>query len=144
MTAKFRKHSWLLALLLIPVIVMGVGGSFLLAQEDAVTLAKMDAEQHTSKILWFAAGFFLNIFGWILAYFITPTPPASRLVGKSPEWVAVYSDAYKEKAKSIQTKYALYGCLLNTALQTGIAAITLLPSLLSATTAAGAGYSYGY
>ena len=36
-------------------------------------------------------------------------PPASRLLGKSPEYVTFYTDAYKAKAKNIQGRAALIG-----------------------------------
>ena len=33
------------------------------------------------------------------------------MLGKTPEYVALYSDCYKAEAKSIQTKKATNGCL---------------------------------
>ena len=43
-------------------------------------------------------------------------PPSERLLGKSPEYVAFYTDAYISKARSIRRKWAtagaVTGCLL--------------------------------
>ena len=44
------------------------------------------------------------------AYFYSPTPSASALLGKSYDYVAAYTDAYKATAKSIQTRNAWFGC----------------------------------
>lgn len=79
------------------------------AQDPRVD-AEREAERKTSKILWYGAGCLLNGLGIILAYVVVPTPSASALVGKSSDYVAYYTDAYRDKAKSIQTKYAWYGC----------------------------------
>ena len=38
-----------------------------------------------------------------------PSPPAGRFIGKSPEYVSVYTDAYKSKALSLRTKSAAAG-----------------------------------
>ncbi len=142
MMAKFRKHSWLLALLLIPVLAIGVGGSMLLAQEDAITLAKMDAKQHTSKLMWFGAGFVFGVLGWIAAHVVEPSPPASRIVGKSPDWVVIYTETYKNEAKKIQTKYALYGCLAGGLAEA--AALGCYYGLLASSLSSTTDYDYSY
>ena len=48
-----------------------------------------------------------------------PDPPPSRLIGKSAEYVEVYTSTYKSKRSEIQTKWAaagylVGGCLLGT------------------------------
>lgn len=44
-----------------------------------------------------------------------PSPPAARLVGKSPEYVETYTEAYKAKVKNLQLSAAvpggIVGCL---------------------------------
>ena len=77
--------------------------------EGRVT-GEADAESATNKGLWFIAGCLGGVLGLIISYVYTPTPPSSRLLGKSPEYVAAYSDAYREKAKKLQTNMALTGC----------------------------------
>lgn len=82
---------------------------------DAVVLAQQRAESDVNKTLWMGAGCLLGITGVILAYIIEPSPPTAALVGKPPEYTATYIRAYKEKARNIQAKYALYGCLIGSA-----------------------------
>jgi len=87
---------------------------------EACVQAKQDAEMEINKAMWFAGGCLLGIFGLGAAYLIKPNPPASRLVGKSPEYVASYSDCYKERGASIQTSSSMYGCLVGTAAQVAL------------------------
>ena len=44
-------------------------------------------------------------------YFYEPSVPASALIGKSPEYVAFYTDTYILKSKDLQFQYALEGCI---------------------------------
>jgi hypothetical protein len=78
--------------------------------DEARIAGERDADQETSAALWFIAGCGVGALGVVGAYVISPNPSASKLLGKSPEYVAAYTDAYKEKAKSIQTKNAWIGC----------------------------------
>ncbi len=73
--------------------------------------AEMQAEQDINGTTWLLIGCVLGIWGYLIAYVLESNPPASALVGKSPEYVAKYTDCYKQKAKQIKTKNALYGCL---------------------------------
>jgi hypothetical protein len=81
--------------------------------------ACMDAEaaasSNTSGGSWFAIGCLLTWVGWLIAYSMEPSPPATAMLGKSPEYVASYSDCYKRKAKDIRSRNALIGCLVGTA-----------------------------
>ncbi len=97
-------------ILIIFLCVAVVGLPILSYAQDPAKDAQLAAEENTSKILWFGAGFLGGIIGVILAYVIKPSPPASTLVGKSPDYVAAYTDAYKDECKRIQTKYAWIGC----------------------------------
>ena len=46
----------------------------------------------------------------IIAIYISPVHlPAGRLIGKSPEYVEFYTDAYQRKTRSLQTKWAAAG-----------------------------------
>lgn len=86
---------------------------------DAAT-ACMDAEaaaaSQTSGGSWFAIGCLLTWVGWLIAYAMEPAPPATALLGKSPEYVATYTDCYKRKAKDLRSKNAMIGCLVGTAM----------------------------
>lgn len=78
---------------------------------SACAQAQMDAENDINGTIWFGAGCLLGLIGWGAAYVVKPSPPATRLVGKSPEYVAQYTDCYIEAGKKIQTKKAMNGCL---------------------------------
>ena len=49
---------------------------------------------------------------FILTYNHNPSPPVDRLVGKSPEYIERYTEAYRKKARRIRTQSAVAGCLL--------------------------------
>lgn len=78
--------------------------------DAACRAGERDADQETSGTLWFFAGCGLGVLGVVGAYVIKPDPPTSRLIGKSQEYVSYYTDCYRAKAVSIQTKNAWYGC----------------------------------
>lgn len=83
------------------------------SQLDACTQATMDAKNDTPGALWFGAGCLLNFWGLGAAYIIEPSPSAMKLMGKDAEYVAIYTDCYKDAGKSIQTSKALTGCLVS-------------------------------
>ncbi|MBC8484844.1 MAG: hypothetical protein H8D45_02235 [Bacteroidetes bacterium] len=88
----------------------------LLAQQadNPIYDAERQAMLDVDKTLWLAIGCLIGFVGVAVGYLIEPKPPQSALLGKSPEYVAVYTDAYQKKAKSIQGTQALYGCIANT------------------------------
>ncbi|MFQ6032190.1 MAG: hypothetical protein ACE5K2_04635 [Candidatus Zixiibacteriota bacterium] len=85
-----------------------------LAQEvsgaDACAEGERDAEADVSKTVFFIVGCVGSVAGLLVAYIYQPSPPAAKLLGKSPEYVAMYTDCYKRKAKNIQIKTTLIGC----------------------------------
>lgn len=94
-------------------------------QAEAITAAEQDANKDVNIPFWFGAGcilsglfFFQEPFGYIAApagivgaYFYRPTPPPSRLIGKSLEYVDAYTSAYQLKRGSTQALWASAGCL---------------------------------
>ncbi len=84
-------------------------------QQQAIADAEQDVSTNVNGNLWFLGGCFGNITVIIIANVFEPTPPASRLLGKSPEYIAVYTDTYRAKATNLQTSRALAGCLTGTA-----------------------------
>ena len=82
-------------------------------QAEAIAAAEADAVVDTNTTFWFIVGCFGSLFGLLYANYDVPSAPASRLLGKSPEYVAFYSDAYTIKAKKLQTDQALRGCIGN-------------------------------
>ena len=80
-------------------------------QAEAVAAAERDAQNYTNKGLWFLAGGCCGI-GISIAGRHEPSLPAGQLLGKSPEYVAFYAAAYREKAKELQTNNAIAGCVI--------------------------------
>ena len=83
-------------------------------QMEAIAAAERDAQSDINKGLWFLTGCIGNVGGIIRAHSAEPTPRATRLLGKSPEYVAFYTEAYTEKSKKLQANSALGGCVAGT------------------------------
>ena len=79
---------------------------------DAQLRAEQDAESDAKKVSWFFIGFFGNIIGVLIASIYEPMPPASRVLEKSPEYTALYTDSYKAKSRSIQLRLSLIGLVV--------------------------------
>lgn len=80
--------------------------------EQAVADAEKDAAAHFNRTLWFSTGCFFPLIGPIFSQRYQPFMPTARALGKSPEYVAFYYDAYKVKTKKIQYTWSLVGCLV--------------------------------
>jgi hypothetical protein len=116
-----RRFRTLVSLILLPVMLsmtvvailpeIAVAQSSTATTENACMDGQMSAKASVSGGLWFFAGC-LGLIGLLAAYIVEPSPPASSLLGKSPEYVARYTDCFKQEAKSIQTKNAITGCLV--------------------------------
>ncbi len=107
------------------------------AQElaDACVQAKMDAQADVNETMWFVIGCLLGFpIGWpILPMVIEPSPPATRLIGKSPEYVATYTQCFKEEGKRIQQNQALMGCIIGSVIVVGGYLILWMAALETAT-----------
>ena len=90
----------------------------------AIVAAKADANKDVNKPLWFGAGCLLSglasllkpygyvmLLGGLGGYIYQPAPPPSRLIGKSPEYIAAYTSAYKSKIGNVQANLMGIGCL---------------------------------
>ena len=88
---------------------------------EAKAAAEADAESQTNKTAWLALGCLGGVIAVVAGYVYAPSPPVGALLGKSPEYIAAYSDAYAQKAKGIQGRNAMYGCVLNTVLVVALA-----------------------
>ena len=71
--------------------------------------ATQDAQADENGALWFFAGCLLGVIGVIIAYVAEPAPPAARLMGKSPEYLAIYMRTYQSEGRSAQVRSALWG-----------------------------------
>jgi hypothetical protein len=77
------------------------------AHADAIT----DAQHDTDTTCWFGIGCMSIFLGVFAAYLIVPSPGYERLLGKSIVYVKTYQESYRSKRRSLQTRYAIYGCL---------------------------------
>jgi hypothetical protein len=75
----------------------------------AVMEATQDAQADNNGVLWFFAGCLLGVIGVVIAAVADPTPPPARMMGKSPEYLAVYTNTYKSVGHSAQLHSALWG-----------------------------------
>ena len=97
--------------------------------------AKHDADADADGCLWFCSGFSLALGGGCLlgslslvsSYSYRPSPPLSRLVGKPPEYIAVYIDTYKEQRRSDAASAAIVGCTLGAATAGCLALVGVSP-----------------
>ncbi len=76
--------------------------------------AKQDAQADVSSIMWLGAGVLTSATAVLIAYIYSPHPPVSKLLGKSPEYVAYYTECYTKAARQIQARSATIGCLAPT------------------------------
>ena len=94
------------------------------AQQNTVILgaksdAEFDAEEDINTTLWLATGGILGVVGNLPlglvamggAYLYQPIPPVERLLGKPADYVSIYTDAYKARARSLQLEAAGKGAL---------------------------------
>ncbi len=95
-------------------------------QNQARIDAEQDAELNVSKILWIVVGFFLSLIGILIAYIYQPNPPAIKLIDKSQEYAMFYTEAYKDKSRSIQLTYSAIGF----AISVGIGIISILAGVI--------------
>ena len=75
---------------------------------EAVIAAEQDAKAEVDQSDWWSRGCLL--FGVSQASNVSQPFPA-QLVGKSPEYVEVYTQAYKAKVKNLRLSAAVPGCL---------------------------------
>jgi len=95
--------------------VMLVSPVILNASQDAssaIIAADKDVKTNTNGLLWLGAGCMFGLLGVGAAYIMEPSPKASSLLGKSPEYVAAYTDEYKLRGRTIQTRYAWAGTFI--------------------------------
>ena len=95
----------IIALLAVPVMATAADAG------NACAIAQSAAKQDANGTLWFFLGC-LGPIPVILGYALEPSPSATALLGKSPEYVAVYTDCYKKEVKKTRGQNSLFGCLV--------------------------------
>jgi len=91
----------------------------------AIYEAEQAAERDANKIMWYGMGCLLGPIGWLISEAGSPSPKAASLVGKDPEYIALYTDAYRSKIKKIRSTASLYGCLIGTGITVLVYALLL-------------------
>jgi hypothetical protein len=110
--------------LALTVAVLAYPATVLAAEEEGTAAegalaGQIDGRSNTNGVLWLGAGCLFEVLGLAAAYLYTPNPPAMRLLGKSPEYVAAYTDSYGDAAQRVQTNNAWIGCIASTLLGVG-------------------------
>lgn len=67
---------------------------------------KRDAKKDVNTVGSLCTGCLLMPAGVGSAYFIKPEPESTCLIGKSSEYVSVYTNTYKTTARNIQTNFS--------------------------------------
>lgn len=93
--------------------------------------AEADAVAQFNKPLWLGAGCLLGLTGILVGYLYEPTPPAVTLVGKDPEFVAVYTDCYKKYSRDKQFKTSIFGCVAGQASCCLLYTVIYLPVMMA-------------
>jgi len=83
-----------------------------------------DARADENGTLWFFAGCLLGLIGVVIAVVAEPTPPPARMMGKSPDYLTIYTQAYRSEGKSAQLRSSLWG--LGTAVVVGVVIYVIL------------------
>lgn len=100
---------------------------------QAMADGERDARADLNGGLWFVVGCLVGLVGVVLGYVVEPSPPPARLLGRSPEYVWNYTQAYRHEGKQAQGKRAMTGCAVGTA-ATAVIYLVLLASWSSSST----------
>lgn len=91
--------------------------------------ANRDATADHKSGMWFVVGCLFPGIGLLTSQFVPRNAPASALIGKTPQYVATYTETYKRKKKRLQARSAVGGCLTGTLITGGIGfALAIVPS----------------
>ena len=81
----------------------------LTTQQQAIFDANRDVGQQVSAMNWFLAGAGCGVITFAYAAVDTPQVPVTHLIGKSPDYIAVYTTEYQAKAKNKRIKNSCLG-----------------------------------
>ena len=124
LTSRILAFFMMILMLSTPCVTVAQESSEQVDVEIAIAEAKRDAEADVNKLLWFGVGnllsgialvqdysFLFSIGGLIGTYFYRPNPPAARFVGKSSEYVELYSETYKKEIGRNHALWSTAGCV---------------------------------
>ena len=84
--------------------------------------ARLDAEIHVIRdvksLRWGLGGFLCSFFALGASVAYAPTVPTANLMGKSPDYIISYTDAYRSAMKRKNITAASIGCLVNVSIIT--------------------------
>ena len=86
------------------------------SQHD-ITSCLSDDDLYTICCSLYGVGAFLPM---VYALFHSPVPPAERLLGKSPDYISAYTDAYRSDVKLRRVALSTAGCMAGTPIGIGI------------------------
>ena len=103
--------------------VVGIRVGSMLDPVDTGLLFVNSTGENTGCLMGAGIGIFAPLMG---IYRYPVHPPSERLIGKSPEYVAAYTDAYQETTRSQRTKSAAAGAGLGIVGITGLLLLTVV------------------
>lgn len=72
-------------------------------------LTVFDAKYYQESSTFIRLNYISPFVGTVSALLYSPSPPTQRFIGKSPEYISAYTDAYKSKARWIRVQMAASG-----------------------------------
>ncbi len=93
--------------------------------DQAIIDAKYDARHDAQAGLWLGCGMTTLCLGVGAAYLSRSSPRPDRLMGRSSDYVSTYATVYRSKRRSLQTNYAIAGCLFTGCIVTGAVGLAL-------------------
>ncbi len=95
-------------------------------QAEIANQARADAQRNVTGGTWLLIGILLGALGYLVAMLVSPKAPAAVLIGKSADYVAIYTQTYEEEGKRIQMRSAMTGCLIGTGVQAAAVLLIVL------------------
>jgi hypothetical protein len=116
---KFLKICLLIYLALSLILPVQLRAGEGLYQNTAKIEAERAADADVNEACWIGAGMTLIGVGIALMWQSSYPDPAA-FVGKSPEYIRAYTDAYKSRVQKTQTLYSCIGCAFGFTIGCGI------------------------
>ena len=80
-------------------------------KNQAILDAQRDAQAAFDERLWFYYGCIFTVVGYFSSELYYAPVPSVPLLGRSPEYVAYYTDTYRAKSRELRSEAAFRGCL---------------------------------
>ena len=96
----------------------------MITQQQARLDAARDVARDANSASWGIGGFCCGFFAIGASWIHTPTVPAANLIGKSPNYIVFYTQAYQSEMKKRNLYAATTGCVVGV----GVSILWLLVS----------------